>query len=107
MRSLHALRRYFISEPMSILLHFTFAEFILLPHWLFGLTLGEGLWIGILSGAALHTILLSVITCCTNLKKQAATPRERLRALTARRKTTLNSGTSQMKTRSGERRRLS
>lgn len=41
---------------------------------------GKGLWIGILSGAALQTILLSVITCCINWKKQAAMARERLRA---------------------------
>ncbi|XP_059316842.1 protein DETOXIFICATION 12-like [Lycium ferocissimum] len=41
---------------------------------------GKGLWIGILSGAALQTILLSVITCCTNWKKQAAMARERLHA---------------------------
>lgn len=41
---------------------------------------GKGLWIGILSGAALQTILLSVITCCTNWEKQAAMARERLHA---------------------------
>ncbi|WMV28310.1 hypothetical protein MTR67_021695 [Solanum verrucosum] len=41
---------------------------------------GKGLWIGILSGAILQTILLSVITCCTNWKKQAAMARERLHA---------------------------
>ncbi|XP_059316840.1 protein DETOXIFICATION 12-like isoform X1 [Lycium ferocissimum] len=41
---------------------------------------GKGLWIGILSGAALQTILLSVITCCTNWKTQAAMARERLHA---------------------------
>lgn len=41
---------------------------------------GKGLWIGILSGATLQTILLSVITCCTNWKKQAAMARERLDA---------------------------
>ncbi|MCD9643394.1 hypothetical protein HAX54_030843 [Datura stramonium] len=41
---------------------------------------GKGLWIGIVSGAALQTILLAVITCCTNWKKQAAMARERLHA---------------------------
>ncbi|KAG5603945.1 hypothetical protein H5410_025437 [Solanum commersonii] len=41
---------------------------------------GKGLWIGILSGATLQTILLSVITCCTNWKKQAAMARKRLHA---------------------------
>ncbi|KAH0677951.1 hypothetical protein KY285_025752 [Solanum tuberosum] len=41
---------------------------------------GKGLWIGILSGATLQTILLSVITCCTNWKKQAAMARKRLDA---------------------------
>ncbi|KAH0756228.1 hypothetical protein KY290_026498 [Solanum tuberosum] len=41
---------------------------------------GKGLWIGILSGAILQTILLSVITYCTNWKKQAAMARERLHA---------------------------
>ncbi|KAM3328514.1 protein DETOXIFICATION 12 [Capsicum galapagoense] len=41
---------------------------------------GEGLWIGILCGAVMQTILLSVITCCTNWKKQAAMARERLHA---------------------------
>uniref|UniRef100_M1CZZ5 Protein DETOXIFICATION n=2 Tax=Solanum tuberosum TaxID=4113 RepID=M1CZZ5_SOLTU len=41
---------------------------------------GKGLWIGILSGAILQTILLSVITCCTNWKKQAAMARKRLHA---------------------------
>ncbi|OIT07105.1 protein detoxification 12 [Nicotiana attenuata] len=41
---------------------------------------GKGLWIGVLSGAAVQSILLSVITCCTNWKKQAAMARERLHA---------------------------
>ncbi|KAL3368030.1 hypothetical protein AABB24_009084 [Solanum stoloniferum] len=41
---------------------------------------GKGLWIGILSGAILQTILLSVITCCTNWKKQAAMARKRFHA---------------------------
>nr|XP_016498013.1 PREDICTED: protein DETOXIFICATION 12-like isoform X2 [Nicotiana tabacum] len=41
---------------------------------------GKGLWIGVLSGAVVQSILLSVITCCTNWKKQAAMARERLHA---------------------------
>lgn len=41
---------------------------------------GKGLWIGIVCGAALQTILLSVITCCINWKKQAAMAREWLHA---------------------------
>nr|XP_016461090.1 PREDICTED: protein DETOXIFICATION 12-like isoform X2 [Nicotiana tabacum] len=41
---------------------------------------GKGLWIGVLSGAAVQSILLSVITCCTDWKKQAAMARERLHA---------------------------
>ncbi|KAL2235057.1 UNVERIFIED_CONTAM: Protein DETOXIFICATION 12 [Sesamum indicum] len=44
---------------------------------------GKGLWIGILSGATLQTIMLSIITSCTNWEKQnfnvqAAKARERL-----------------------------
>ncbi|KAL1531889.1 protein DETOXIFICATION 14-like [Salvia divinorum] len=39
---------------------------------------GMGLWIGILSGATLQTILLSLITIFTNWEKQAAEARERL-----------------------------
>ncbi|KAL1553627.1 Protein DETOXIFICATION 14 [Salvia divinorum] len=38
---------------------------------------GVGLWIGILSGATLQTILLSLITIFTNWEKQAAQARER------------------------------
>nr|GMD16671.1 protein DETOXIFICATION 12-like isoform X2 [Ipomoea batatas] len=38
---------------------------------------GKGLWIGIVSGATLQTILLSIITSCTNWNKQAARARER------------------------------
>ncbi|KAK4373330.1 hypothetical protein RND71_008714 [Anisodus tanguticus] len=38
---------------------------------------GKGMWIGILCGATLQTILLSVITSFTNWKKQAAMARER------------------------------
>ncbi|KAL2518948.1 MATE efflux family protein [Abeliophyllum distichum] len=39
---------------------------------------GKGLWIGILSGATLQTIMLAIITSCTNWEKQAAKARERL-----------------------------
>lgn len=30
---------------------------------------GRGLWIGILSGATVQTLLLTIITCCTNWEK--------------------------------------
>ncbi|XP_020966773.1 protein DETOXIFICATION 14 isoform X5 [Arachis ipaensis] len=39
---------------------------------------GKGLWIGIMSGAFCQTILLSLITSCTNWKKQAIKARERV-----------------------------
>ncbi|GFQ05096.1 mate efflux family protein 5 [Phtheirospermum japonicum] len=39
---------------------------------------GKGLWGGILCGATLQTIMLSIITSCTNWEKQAAKARERL-----------------------------
>ncbi|KAL7090928.1 hypothetical protein ACP275_12G073200 [Erythranthe tilingii] len=39
---------------------------------------GKGLWIGILCGATLQMIMLSIITSCTNWEKQAAKARERL-----------------------------
>ncbi|KAK6921665.1 Multi antimicrobial extrusion protein [Dillenia turbinata] len=39
---------------------------------------GKGLWVGIQAGAALQTILLLVITSCTDWKKQAVKARERL-----------------------------
>ncbi|CAK9160156.1 unnamed protein product [Ilex paraguariensis] len=39
---------------------------------------GKGLWIGIQAGAILQTILLSVITSCTNWEKQARLASERL-----------------------------
>ncbi|XP_073055167.1 protein DETOXIFICATION 12-like isoform X2 [Primulina eburnea] len=39
---------------------------------------GKGLWIGVLCGATLQTILLVVITSFTNWEKQAAMARERL-----------------------------
>ncbi|XP_057732436.1 protein DETOXIFICATION 14-like [Arachis stenosperma] len=39
---------------------------------------GKGLWIGIMSGAFCQTILLSLITSCTNWEKQALKTRERV-----------------------------
>jgi MATE family multidrug resistance protein len=39
---------------------------------------GKGLWIGIQVGAIVQTILLSIITSCTNWEKQATKARERL-----------------------------
>ncbi|CAI9785417.1 unnamed protein product [Fraxinus pennsylvanica] len=39
---------------------------------------GKGLWIGVLFGATLQTIMLATITSCTNWEKQAAKARERL-----------------------------
>ncbi|KAL9148894.1 hypothetical protein ABFS82_12G073600 [Erythranthe guttata] len=39
---------------------------------------GKGLWIGILCGATLQMIMLSIITSCTNWEKQASKARERL-----------------------------
>ncbi|XP_076914914.1 protein DETOXIFICATION 12-like [Bidens hawaiensis] len=39
---------------------------------------GEGLWIGILVGAAIQVILLSAATICTNYEKQATKARERV-----------------------------
>ncbi|KAL3824116.1 hypothetical protein ACJIZ3_020145 [Penstemon smallii] len=39
---------------------------------------GEGLWIGILSGATLQMAMFATITCCTNWEKQAAKARNRL-----------------------------
>ncbi|XP_076897011.1 protein DETOXIFICATION 12-like isoform X2 [Bidens hawaiensis] len=39
---------------------------------------GEGLWIGILVGAFIQVILLSVVTICTSYEKQALKARERL-----------------------------
>ncbi|MFS7959538.1 putative multi antimicrobial extrusion protein [Helianthus anomalus] len=39
---------------------------------------GQGLWIGILIGAIIQVISLSVITLCTNYEKQATKARERL-----------------------------
>ncbi|KAL3501810.1 hypothetical protein ACH5RR_036259 [Cinchona calisaya] len=38
---------------------------------------GKGLWIGIQSGAALQTLLLSIVTVCTNWEKQAIKAQER------------------------------
>ncbi|KAK4720506.1 hypothetical protein R3W88_010739 [Solanum pinnatisectum] len=42
---------------------------------------GKGLWIGILCGATLQTILLSIITSFTNWKKQEEMAKERLLAV--------------------------
>ncbi|KAG5521663.1 hypothetical protein RHGRI_034028 [Rhododendron griersonianum] len=39
---------------------------------------GKGLWIGIQAGAIVQTILLSIITSCTNWEKQAIKAKERL-----------------------------
>ncbi|XP_052200271.1 protein DETOXIFICATION 12-like isoform X2 [Diospyros lotus] len=39
---------------------------------------GRGLWIGIQAGAMLQTVLLSIITSCTNWEKQAMKARERI-----------------------------
>ncbi|PON54105.1 Multi antimicrobial extrusion protein [Trema orientale] len=39
---------------------------------------GKGLWLGIQSGAFVQTGLLSLVTSCTNWKKQASKARERL-----------------------------
>lgn len=39
---------------------------------------GKGLWIGIQAGAAMQTILLCIITVCTNWEMQAVMARERL-----------------------------
>ncbi|XP_030922719.1 protein DETOXIFICATION 14-like [Quercus lobata] len=39
---------------------------------------GQGLWIGILVGASVQALLLSVITSCTNWEKQASKARQRM-----------------------------
>ncbi|GMY18481.1 protein DETOXIFICATION 12-like [Fagus crenata] len=39
---------------------------------------GRGLWIGILTGAFLQSVMLSIITSCTNWEKQASKARERI-----------------------------
>ncbi|XP_027099364.1 protein DETOXIFICATION 12-like [Coffea arabica] len=39
---------------------------------------GKGLWIGILSGATVQSLLLFIVTMCTNWEKQAIKARERL-----------------------------
>ncbi|XP_051148798.1 protein DETOXIFICATION 12-like [Andrographis paniculata] len=41
---------------------------------------GRGLWIGVLAGATIQSILFGVITCCTNWEKQAIGARQRLLA---------------------------
>nr|AHI48501.1 multidrug and toxic extrusion transporter [Vaccinium corymbosum] len=57
---------YLVGIPVAVLLGF----------WL--QLRGKGLWIGILAGAIVQTILLSIITNCTNWDKQATKARERL-----------------------------
>ncbi|KAK4608569.1 hypothetical protein RGQ29_002109 [Quercus rubra] len=39
---------------------------------------GRGLWIGIQTGAFVQTVMLSIITSCTNWEKQASNARERI-----------------------------
>lgn len=39
---------------------------------------GKGLWLGILSGSIVQTLLLSIITSCTDWEKQATRARQRL-----------------------------
>ncbi|KAI4379127.1 hypothetical protein MLD38_005462 [Melastoma candidum] len=39
---------------------------------------GVGLWIGIQSGAFMQTLMLIIITCCTNWEQQASKARERI-----------------------------
>ncbi|XP_051126690.1 protein DETOXIFICATION 14-like [Andrographis paniculata] len=39
---------------------------------------GEGLWIGLVAGAMVQTVLLSMITCLTSWEKQAGEARERI-----------------------------
>ncbi|CAH9107403.1 unnamed protein product [Cuscuta epithymum] len=39
---------------------------------------GKGLWVGIMCGSAMQTVMLSIITSCTNWNKQAAKARGRL-----------------------------
>ncbi|KAJ1382921.1 Multi antimicrobial extrusion protein [Sesbania bispinosa] len=39
---------------------------------------GKGLWIGVLIGAFCQTVMLSIITSCTNWEKQAIKARERI-----------------------------
>nr|POE60524.1 protein detoxification 12 [Quercus suber] len=39
---------------------------------------GQGLWIGILVGASVQALLLSIITSCTNWEKQASKARQRM-----------------------------
>ncbi|KAJ6936132.1 protein DETOXIFICATION 10 [Populus alba x Populus x berolinensis] len=39
---------------------------------------GKGLWIGILAGSFLQTVLLSIVTACTDWNKQVTKARERV-----------------------------
>ncbi|KAJ7943067.1 Protein DETOXIFICATION [Quillaja saponaria] len=39
---------------------------------------GQGLWLGILVGALVQTVLLSIVTSCTNWKQQVSKARQRL-----------------------------
>ncbi|XP_041010001.1 protein DETOXIFICATION 12-like isoform X1 [Juglans microcarpa x Juglans regia] len=39
---------------------------------------GRGLWIGVQTGAFVQTVLLSIVTSCTNWEKQASKARERI-----------------------------
>lgn len=57
---------YLVGIPIAILLGF----------WL--QLRGKGLWIGILAGSSLQSLLLSIITSCTNWEKLASKARERI-----------------------------
>ncbi|KAJ6429832.1 hypothetical protein OIU84_021269 [Salix udensis] len=48
----------------------------ILGHWL--QLKARGLWIGIQAGAVLQTVLLFIVTSCTNWEKQASQARERI-----------------------------
>eukprot|EP00258_Populus_trichocarpa_P038900 XP_024454919.1 protein DETOXIFICATION 10 [Populus trichocarpa] len=39
---------------------------------------GKGLWIGILAGSFVQSVLLSIVTACTDWNKQATKARERV-----------------------------
>ncbi|KAI3848934.1 hypothetical protein MKW98_014468 [Papaver atlanticum] len=57
---------YLAGVPLAILLGF---------HLQMG---GKGLWIGIVTGSTIQSVMLSLITCRTNWEKQAMNARERL-----------------------------
>ncbi|KAJ0094983.1 hypothetical protein Patl1_15207 [Pistacia atlantica] len=64
---------------MSIWLHTICVELQLQPCWDSGWSWeGQGLWIGIQAGALLQTVLLIIITSCTNWEKQVSMARERV-----------------------------